>query len=48
VLRYRWPATSADLPLHPFGADPLSGPTPLFEIGHGLRTAPWSGVEAPT
>jgi beta-glucosidase len=48
VLRYRWPATSADLPLHPFGADPRSGPTPLFEIGHGLRTAPWSGVEAPT
>ena len=41
TLRYRWPAASADLPLHPFGDDPHAGPTPLFEIGHGLRTAPW-------
>jgi len=47
TLRYRWPAASADLPLHPFGADPQAGPTPLYEIGHGLRTAPWSDVVDP-
>jgi beta-glucosidase len=39
-LRYRWPALSADLPLHPF-VDPGTGPTPLFEIGHGLPTKAW-------
>jgi beta-glucosidase len=44
-LRLRWPASDADLPLHPFGA-PDRGPGALFEIGHGLATVPWSGVAA--
>ena len=43
-LRYRWPAASAHLPLHPFGvaADAAVGPAAAFEIGHGLRTRPWA------
>lgn len=44
-LRLRWPASDADLPLHPFGA-PDRGPRALFEIGHGLATVPWPGVAA--
>lgn len=45
TLRYRWPAASADLPLHPFGDDRVAGdrgtgPTALWELGHGLRTHP--------
>jgi beta-glucosidase len=47
TLRTRWPAASADLPLHPFGTDPHAGPTPLFEIGHGLRTQPWPDAAVP-
>lgn len=39
TLRYRWPIASADLPLHPFGAEP--GPAAQWELGHGLRTHPW-------
>ncbi len=37
TLRFRWPATSADLPVHPFGRDGAHG-VARFEIGHGLRT----------
>ena len=44
-LRLRWPASDADLPLHPFGV-PDRGPRALFEIGHGLATVPWPGVAA--
>ena len=47
TLRYRWPAASTDLPLHPFGTDPQAGPTPLFGIGHGLRTTPWPDAAVP-
>ena len=45
-LRYRWPAASAQLPLHPFGDAPGAGTGPLFDIGHGLRTRPWAGADA--
>jgi len=38
TLRYRWPVASADLPLHPFGADLGTGAAAQWEIGHGLRT----------
>ncbi|MDF1521250.1 MAG: glycoside hydrolase family 3 N-terminal domain-containing protein [Trueperaceae bacterium] len=47
TLRTRWPIRSADLPLHPFGAEPHAGARPLFEIGQGLRTAPWSDATTP-
>jgi beta-glucosidase len=41
ALRYRWPASSAQLPLHPFDHDSRSH-VARFEIGHGLRTQPGS------
>jgi beta-glucosidase len=39
-LRYRWPRTSADLPLHPFAelADGAAERPALYPIGHGLAT----------
>ncbi len=41
TLRYRWPAESAHLPLHPFD-DEARSRVARFEIGHGLRTKPSS------
>lgn len=42
TLRYRWPATTSDLPLHPFpgAGDGGEEGDALFDIGHGLRTWP--------
>jgi beta-glucosidase len=46
TLRYRWPAASTDLPLHPFGQVSDAGPAARFELGHGLRTRSWSEPDA--
>jgi len=50
TLRFRWPTSMADLPLHPFAeaGDGGDDGTALFDIGHGLRTRAWNDVEGLT